>query len=345
MRLAVLLDNWNSMGGGLEQYLTHLIPALAEAKHDILFVAEKANICPPRGCQTVSLGKKNFFPRPWREALNEKEAIKKIKGWQPDAVITLRTLSYPGAYHMPIGGSPRHIPKKKAPSYRTKKLIAREEKAMHSAKVILPNSNFVGEQIKSYCSTPQKIITLPLLEKLEKRNLKRKTTSALAIAHCGRDHWRHGLPEAIKWFSTIKLAYKNSKLTCYVKSIPKACKFLKEDVKSLAEKGIQLCKWGKNFRQEINKFDLLLHPSKYDSFSLVCLEAVAAKVPVLCSNTTGVAQFLPKSICQSIPLKESDEAIIKTVKELLTSSSTDVSEIEKIFSLPKHIKKIEELLS
>lgn len=343
-RLAVLLDNWNPHGGGLEQYLLHVLPEVAAKGHDVLLVAADASQRPPANCEAKNLSHGKFLPRPLREYINQKQASRIVDTWQPDTVLTMRSLGYPGSIHMPIGGSPRHIPRFNKISRRTQKLIELEESAMNSASMLLPNSQFVAEQLTEYMpNVIQQIVPLPLFESPQSRKpqLEYDSNEALRLVHCGRDSHRHGLIEAYHWFSAIKTMRPSSTLDCFGKSVKHLCRALNKTEDELGAEGITTHSWQNDFRQDLHKFDLLLHPSRYDSFSLVCLEAAASAVPVLCSHSVGVASQLPDNICTALNSDSVNNEVVAAVESLLQHQQQQSSQlIANEFSLDKHLQML-----
>ncbi|MBC8370500.1 MAG: glycosyltransferase [Planctomycetes bacterium] len=342
-KLAVLLDTWNAHGGGLEQYLLHVLPLIVKRGYPVLLVAENAQSSPPAGCEAVNLTKGRWWPRPLRDKRNQQHAQHLIRQWQADSVLTMRTLAYPQSVHLPIGGSPRDIPRRKKISNRTASLIRLEENAMSQAKLILPSSAMVEQQIDVYLNNRQQTIALPLLEspKKLKSQFSGDNKTSLRLAHCGRDPRRHGLLEAYDWFNTIKAARPNSTLCCFSKTQKHASSLLGKSLTQLANEGVTIRPWETGFRRVIHEFDLLLHPSLYDSFSFVCLEAAAAGVPIICSKSVGVADQLPTSICQAIELNPSDQQLLVAASTLLQGNHLAATQqIHDEFSSINHVQTL-----
>ncbi len=120
-----------------------------------------------------------------------------------------------------------------------------------------------------------------------------------------------------------------------------ACRTLGKSVSQLRDEGIIIHPWGSGFRQRIHEFDLLIHPSRYDSFSLVCLEATAAGVPVLCSSNTGIADQLPSTICEAVDVFCPEQMLVAVANNLLQNNQqVTAHQIRDEFSLDSHARAL-----
>ena len=105
---------------------------------------------------------------------------------------------------------------------------------------------------------------------------------------------------------------------------------------------------GKQKELEISKCDCVVVPSKYESFGIVALEALALNRPVLISNEVGVGKDLygcPLVYNYDIDSIESlKNAVIGLLSFKTTSGTYDIEEFLKIFSKREVSKKITDLL-
>lgn len=64
--------------------------------------------------------------------------------------------------------------------------------------------------------------------------------------------------------------------------------------------------------------DLFIFPSRYESFSLVILEAMASGLPVIMSNRCGVAELISDGAAVIIDDPEDREGLVRVLRELVT---------------------------
>ncbi|MCP4094263.1 MAG: glycosyltransferase [Planctomycetes bacterium] len=360
MRIAVLLDHWHRAGGGLEQYLKFVLPRLVELGHEVLLVAAGASRGTPPGVESHELGRGRFLPRPWSDYAEAREAVAAAKAWRADATFSPRAISSPGCVWQPMGGSAPHVQaaRGRPPSLRTRALMRLENAALQAAHTVFVPSPMVGREIRERAAEKKQVLApLPLLQEplaLRKPVMRRDWQQAapLRVVHCGRDPLRHGSATAVEWFLAIRARKIPARLDLWSKTKTHAARAIGKSVEELNQLGVTLHDWDGGFHAALAKADLLLHPTLYDSFSLVCLEAAAAGVPVATTQQAGVAELLPEHLCVTVAPKLTEVAAASALELLVaaTSISTDawrelVMEVREQFSLDRHVALLVDTLA
>ena len=355
MRLAVLLDRWHPRGGGLEVYLRHVLPALARCGHEVRLYARDASLEPPAEVVPVEL--RRPWPRPWRDRSEAAAQWRRLRKDGCEVGFGLRSVPCPGGVFLPMGGSAPHVRAARgadsSPSFRERSLLALEERTLQEASLVLPPSPMVAREIAERRPDVDSL-TLPLpLLRAPTPLLDRDADAgrALRIVHCGRDADRHGAGPALAWFRALCGRGHRARMDLWSKSIRHAERSLGMTATELAREGVVLRAWEDDFLGTLARADLLLHPTRYDSFSLVCLEAVAHGVPVLTTAAAGAADLLPESCCATTS-REDAEAAAERAEELLettraTPASTrrdQVVEVRRRFALEAHVAALESAL-
>lgn len=70
-----------------------------------------------------------------------------------------------------------------------------------------------------------------------------------------------------------------------------------------------------------NQHDILVHPSEIESFSMVCLEAMACNLPVLCTSTIGLAEFLQNGVDAIIVTPSNLQEVVDKLEQLIQNNA------------------------
>lgn len=359
MRIAVLLDQWHADGGGLEQYLHFVLPALVERGHGVLLAARGASRGTPQGVSAVELRRGRLLPRPWSDWQESREAVRAANRWNADRVWGLRAIPCKGLVWQPMGGSSPHVQKARGrvPSRRTRALMRLEEETLKAAACVLPMSPMVQSEIEQRSpGKSQVLLPLPLLElpgamQVPADRGPLTPQDPLRILHCGRDPMRHGAKQAVAWFRCLKPRGISARLDLWAKTVAHAERAIGASAASLLQEGVTLHAWDGGFRSALQEADLLFHPTLYDSFSLVCLEAAAAGVPVVTTAAAGVAELLPKAMCATEPRELPDVAAARGMELFFGACAYSKAawfalgeEVKSRFQLQEHVAQIESVL-
>lgn len=299
MRIAVLLDRWHAEGGGLEEWLRAVAPALVARGHQILLIARAADDGPPAGVLGVPAAARWPLPRPWRDAADARARVLAAARLNADAVLDLRASRCPGAVWFAMGGF--GAAREAAPiSARRRALLRLEEQSVRCAAAAVAPSPMVLRALQSFRpDLPVSLLPLPLLGDLPEAAGPDAGAldgrRPLRVFFCGRDAERHGLEPALAWFAALRRQVPGALLETWTRKPP-------------AGAGVIAHGWNGGFRAALERADLLLHPTRYDSFSLVCLEAAAAGVPVLTTAQAGAAELLPPEWCATAERDQPDQA-------------------------------------
>ena len=373
MNIAVLLDHWHRHGGGLEQYLWSVLPALAQRGHSLLLVAAQADHGTPPGVRAHALTTGAFRPRPWADYQLARRAAEVAQEWGAEAVFSPRSIAFPGAVFQPMGGSAPEVQaaRGRTPSFRTRALMRLEQATLEQAGVVFSPSPMVSREISARRpEVPIVEAPLPLLEEATALASPRPWSTVqpdapLRLFHCGRDPWRHGSLQAVNWLRALRAAGVPATLDLWSKTTLHSARLLRKSEAELAQEGVRLHGWDGSFLDRLAEADLLLHPTRYDSFSLVCLEAAARGIPVLCSDRAGVAELLPQELVVALsssasPAQEQllddgggdGEALASIVQGLLQAGASEgearwqarVRELRHRFRLQTHVDLLEDTL-
>lgn len=343
MRIAVLLDRWHSPGGGLEEWLRAVAPALRARGHEVLLIARGAHQNAPSGVRGVSEGTSWPLPRPWRDRLDARARVNAAAHQGADVVLDLRASLCPGAVWFAMGGF--GAAREAAPiSARRRALLRLEEASVRCAAAAIAPSPMVARALREFRSDlPIAVLPLPLLTAaVDSPDLKADAPDSprpLRVFFCGRDAERHGLAAALAWFAALRRQVPDALLETWTRGRPVA-------------EGVIAHAWDGSFRSSLARADLLFHPTRYDSFSLVCLEAAAAGVPVLTTAQAGVAELLPAEFCATADRALPDQAasaalrLLRSAAELPRARRSEVlAQLRADHRIELHAERLADLLA
>lgn len=292
MRVAILLDRWRPPGGGLEAWLGAALPALAALGHEPLLIGRDAQIRAPAGARGIPAGTVWPLPRPWRDRLDAHARVRAALRERADAVLDLRASRCCGAVWFAMGGFGPDRAGRPA-SARRASLLQLEEESVRLASAAVAPSPLVARALRAFRPGLEvSMLPLPLLA--EPAASPGPDGDALAgrrplrVLFCGRDPARHGLAQAAAWAEALRARWPSLEFEAWSRE-------------GAAAPGARLRGWDGGFRAALAGADLLLHPTAYDSFSLACLEAAAAGVPVVTTAAAGAAELLPTELCATAP--------------------------------------------
>lgn len=354
-RLVVVVDRWAVPGGGLEAYLQTVLPALAQSTDwEIILMAEGASVDTPDGCFAQDLAKP-IWPRPKADRSLAKDVLRRLARLRPDLVWNLRHLPIPGAIHLPMGGVGLEVEtaRGRSLSRRRRKLLEMEQAAMQQASLLLPSSPKVGRELSKHgCEAPQSLLPLPLLQPVNSLAKVPEAEQELRVVACGRDAVRHGAEPAVRWWLAMRALGHQGRLDLWGKSVSHLQREIGESSLALAALGIHLHGWDGLFANSLRQAHLLFHPTHYDSFSLVCLEAAAHGVPVVTTPGAGVVELLPDSLCAQVPRDDAQAAaaaataLVQSWFALREASRREqVDQLRQRFALQAHLQELQRLFS
>lgn len=354
-RLVVVVDRWAVPGGGLEAYLQTVLPALAQSTDwEVILMAEGAASATPDGCFAQELAKP-IWPRPKADRSLAKDVQRRLARLRPDVVWNLRHLPISGAIHLPMGGVGLEVEaaRGRSLSRRRRRLLEMEQAAMQQASLLLPSSPKIGRELLQHgCNAEQTMLPLPLLQPVTSLALAPEADGELRVVACGRDAARHGAEAAVRWWLAMRALGHRGRLDLWGKSVGHLQREIGESSLALSALGIHLHDWDGLFANALRQAHLLFHPTLYDSFSLVCLEAAAHGVPVVTTPGAGVAELLPASLCVQVP-RDDAPAAAQAATDLCQSwfglgeesRREQVEELRERFHLQAHLEELQGLFS
>lgn len=312
MRVAILLDRWHPRGGGLEAWLRAVTPGLAGLGHDVTLIARDAQIEPPDGARAVEAGTVWPLPRAWRDRVDAHARVRAALRERADAVLDLRASACCGAVWFAMGGFGAER-EGTAPSARRRARLRLEEESVRLASAAVAPSPLVARALRAFRPGLEvALLPLPLLGAVPAAGgpdaAALTGARPLRVLFCGRDPERHGLAAAARWVAALRTRYRQIEFHAW--SRPRA-----------AAPGARMHAWDGSFRAALAHADLLIHPTAYDSFSLVCLEAAAAGVPVVTTAQAGVAELLEPEFCATAPREDADAAAAVADRVLRAAAS------------------------
>ena len=129
--------------------------------------------------------------------------------------------------------------------------------------------------------------------------------------------------------------------------------FLKKQIAeySLTE-SVYWCGFQKNPGELMACFDLIVLPSDQETFGLVLIEAMAAGVAIMGSNTGGVPEIIEDGVNGFTFSPNDNEQLSSKIKTILTSSpkresfiEAGLQKYEKLFRDKDHFTKLEQILA
>jgi len=343
VRIAVLLDRWHAEGGGLEEWLRAVAPELGARGHQVLLIARAADAAPPAGVLGVPAAARWPLPRPWRDAADARARVQAAAESGADAVLDLRASRCPGAVWFAMGGfGPA---REAAPiSARRRALLRLEAESVRCAAAAVAPSPLVARALRAFRpELPVRVLPLPLLGPVPEAPGPDAEALAgrrpLTVFFCGRDPERHGLEPALAWFAALRRQLPEARLETWTRGRADAA-------------GVTAHGWNGGFRAALGRADLLLHPTRYDSFSLVCLEAAAAGVPVLTTAQAGAAELLPPEWCAAAERGDPERAaeaalrMLRCAAELPPARRAELRDgLRARHGLGDHAERLAELLA
>ncbi len=302
MRIVVLLDRWQPRGGGLERYLGEVLPALA-SRHDLFLVARDAGRATPPGFTAVDASSRLPLPRPWRDLADARALARAARCLRPDAVLSLRSIPLAGACwqpHTPPAEELRRARGRARPRLRDRILEDLEERSLAAAGTLLALSPRLAASFRArrpgletlLLPPPVLVPVAPALRPLAQRPRR--------FLWCGRDARLKGAEVALAWFRELA-PESGARLEMWSRSRSHLERALRRPAASLEPEGVVLRGWDPAFPAALEDAEVLLHPTRADACSLVCLEAAARGLAVLTTPANGLAALLGEPWLAVVP--------------------------------------------
>lgn len=288
LRLAVVLDRWRAGAGGLEAWAADVLPRLAR-RHEVWLVARDASRFAPPGCRPRPAAAPLPWPRPLRDLADARAQEVAVRALAADRVLVLRSVPVAGATCYAHGGSGPHL--QAARGEGRGRLAARVQAALEARTVavagaLLAPSPKVARELRE--RRPD--LACPVLPPPLPAGVPEPVpaTAPPRLLFCGRDARLKGARAALACFRLLRRDWPGATLDLWARSPEHLERVLGAGRAALAREGVSLHGWDGGFRSALRGAALVLHPTRYDACSLVCLEALAAGVPVLTTPAAGL---------------------------------------------------------
>lgn len=286
--------------GGMERYVWELTLQLQKLGHHVIVLCERCHANKPEGIAVIELGEIAKRPR-WLAALR---FDRRVKQWlagnpQPGCLIHSheRISSHDiTTFHSPPFANVMDKPWWKIISLRVAMKLFLERRELYKARSIVPNSQFIKQQLTHYYPEYVYKLTEPISPGVVTGALRMPHTIATdggVIGFVGKEWKRKGLVKAIAVVKQLRVSRPNLKFVI-VGPEPTDIQHLFADFQD----GYVLKGWCKE--TDYTEFDVLLHPAKAEPYGMVISEAMAAKVPVVISDVCGSAVHVTSTAGQVI---------------------------------------------
>ncbi|MDH2919358.1 MAG: glycosyltransferase family 4 protein [Sideroxydans sp.] len=273
--------------GGMERYVWELTLQLRDMGYAVTVVCQRCHVELPVGIKVIELGEVAIRPR-WIASLRFSY---RVSQWlknnpQTDALIHSNervNVQHVSTIHGPPFATVRDKPWWKRASIRVAAQLFLERRELRNARVIIPNSEIIKQQIAHYYPEYAHKLTMPILPGVNAGGVREARLVPLdggVIGFVGQEWKRKGLAFAVKIVAELRRTRPNLKFI--VIGPPRhEIEPLFADWKS----GYELMGWSKQARY--TEFDVLLHPASAEPYGMVIAEAMAARVPVVISDLCG----------------------------------------------------------
>jgi len=306
--------------GGMERYVWETVLALARQGHEVQVICEYCTEGrKPAGIQVHELGKMVYRPRwlyYWRFG-------RRVRAWlkaNPQPGWLIHSHERTGVhdvttFHGPPFASVRDRPWWKRISLRVSVQLWMERRELRVAKVIVPNSRVIAQQLAHYYPEYAHKITNPVVPGVllgVVRAPRAVPSDGGVVGFVGYEWKRKGLPLAVEIVAQLRKQRPNLELWVIG---PK-----EDEVKYLFadwQGGYRLMGW-RNDNTYFSDIDVLLHPAKAEPYGMVISEAMAARVPVVVSDVCGAAEQVTAGRGEVIRLQASITEWVMALDKLLT---------------------------
>ncbi len=273
--------------GGMERYVWETTLELAKRGHQITVICQRCHVDKPAGITVVELGEVALRPR-WIASLRFSY---RVSSWlkkhpQNDALIHSNervNVQHISTIHGPPFATVREKPWWKRVSLRVAAQLFLERRELRNARIIIPNSEIIRQQIAHYYPEYAQKLTVPILPGVNAsaiREARLVPRDGGVIGFVGQEWKRKGLAFAVKIVAQLRRTRPNLKFIVIGPPIP--------EIQALFadwNAGYELMGWSKQARYD--EFDVLLHPASAEPYGMVIAEAMAARVPVVISDLCG----------------------------------------------------------
>jgi UDP-glucose:(heptosyl)LPS alpha-1,3-glucosyltransferase len=314
--------------GGMERYVWELTRQLRQLGYPVTVICERCHVEKPQGITVCELGEIAVRPR-WLSSLR---FSRRVARWladnpHPDTLIHSHerlSFNHVTTFHGSPFATVFEKPWWRLVSLRVAMQLYLERRELSAAQYIVPNSQFIKQQLVQYYPELAHKLTAPILPGVATsvlRKFRKVPLDGGIIGFVGYEWKRKGLSLAVEIVAELRRS--RPKLQLWVVG-PAAA-----DVQHLFlewEDGYKLMGW--SHQAHYAEFDVLLHPAKAEPYGMVISEAMAAKVPVVISDVCGAAAHVTDASGAVLPLSASLEKWGYAIVQQL-SRSEEVPQFER----------------
>lgn len=308
--------------GGMERYVWELTRELAALGHQVTVICERCHVALPSGITVHELGEIAARPR-WLALLRFGSRAARWLVAHPHSGWIIHSHERLNVHHVTTFHGPPFATIFERPLWRLFSVrvwmqLYLERRELEVAQYIVPNSQFIKQQLAHYYPQWAHKLTAPIVPGVlpgPQRAARTVPRTGGVIGFVGKEWQRKGLPFAIEIVATLRRTRPDLQF-CVVGPAAAEVQHLFADW----DGGYQLLGWSN--QAHYADFDVLLHPAKAEPYGMVISEAMAARVPVVVSDVCGAAAQVTPAAGVVLPLAAPLAAWIEALESQLRRDQT-----------------------
>ncbi len=299
--------------GGMERYVWELTLQLQKLGYSVTVICERCHAEKPKGIIVHELGEIAQRPH-WLAALRfDRHVVRWLAvNPQPGALIhSHERISFHDitTFHASPFATTFEKPWWRLLSLRVVMQLFLERRELTNARYIVPNSQFVKQQLAHYYPELAHKLTTPVMPGVV-TGLPRKSHKAPSdggvIGFVGKEWKRKGLPIAVAAIKQLRRTRPNLK---FVVVGPDAAEV--QHLFADWQDGYILKGWCD--QTHYAEFDVLFHPATAEPYGMAISEAMAARLPVVISDVCGASVHVTLASGTVLPLNVPVEAWVNAL--------------------------------
>lgn len=306
--------------GGMERYAWELTRQLQQLGYPVTVICERCHVEKPVGIRVIELGEVAMRPR-WLASLRFDRRVAAWLATNPHADSIIHSHERISSHHVTTFHGPPFATVFEKPWWRLISLrvvmqLYLERRELSIAQYIVPNSQFIKQQLTLYYPEITHKLTEPIVPGVVTGELREPRSVPLdggVIGFVGKEWQRKGLQLAVAAVKQLRSTRPNLQLYVIGPAVA--------DVQYLFagwQGGYKLMGWSD--QAHYAKFDVLLHPARAEPYGMVISEAMAARVPVVISDVCGAAAHVTPDAGTVLPLTASLKAWVGAIEQQLNRS-------------------------
>lgn len=306
--------------GGMERYVWELTRELQRLGHQVTVVCERCHAEKPAGIEVHELGE--IAPRPrWLAQLRFSGRLTAWLKTHPRSGWLIHSHERVGVHQITTFHGPPFATIFERPFWRWISLrvwmrLYLERRELSVASCIVPNSQFIKQQLAHYYPQMAHKLTEPIVPGVVsgvQREPRNVPADGGVIGFVGKEWQRKGLPLAVAAVRQLRRSRPDLQL-CVVGPDAAEVQHLFADWQG----GYKLLGWSE--QAHYAEFDVLLHSARAEPYGMVISEAMAARVPVVISDVCGAAMHVVPDAGTVLPLTAPLETWVGAIEQQLSRS-------------------------